>query len=194
MKRQSKIFMPTYKEIIDSIKPDLLKATDFLQKKLSSIRTGRATPALVENIQVEIFGDKMPVKQLGAISILNAQQLLIQCWDASYMEPIQKAVLEHGSGIGCSVDKDGVKINLPPLSSDLRKELIKVLSQSEEEAKKVIRRFRDEAWSTLQKEQREGNIREDDKFKGKEGLQKLIDEYNKKIEDMIKNKQKELEE
>lgn len=186
--------MITYKQIIDSIKPELLKVVDFTQKKLSSIRTGRATPALVESIQVEIFGEKMPIKQLGAISILNAQQLLIQCWDVSYMDPIQKAILERGSGMGCSVDQDGVKVNLPPLSSDLRKELVKVLSQAEEEAKKTIRRFRDEAWSSLQREQREGNIREDDKFRGKDDLQKLVDEYNKKIEEMVKNKKRELEE
>lgn len=184
----------TYKQIIDSIKPELIKVVDFTQKKLSSIRTGRASPVLVENIQVEIFGEKMPVKQLGAISILNAQQLLIQCWDTSYMDPIQRAILEHGSGMGCSVDQDGVKVNLPPLSSDLRKELVKVLSQTEEEGNKTIRRFRDEAWSTLQREQREGNIREDDKFKGKDDLQKLVDEYSKKIGDLIKIKQKELEE
>jgi ribosome recycling factor len=186
--------MATYKQIIDSIKTELLKVVDFTQNKLSSIRTGRASPALVDNIKVEIFGEKMPIKQLGAISILNAQQLLIQCWDASYMDPIQRAILEHGSGMGCSVDQDGVKVNLPPLSSDLRKELAKVLSQTEEEGKKTIRRFRDEAWSTLQKEQREGTIREDDKFKGKDELQKLVDEYSKKIEDLIKNKQRELEE
>jgi ribosome recycling factor len=186
--------MATYKQIIDSIKPELIKAVDFTQNKLSSIRTGRASPALVENIQVELFGEKMPVKQLGAISILNAQQILIQCWDASYMDPIQRAILEHGAGMGCSVDQDGVKVNLPSLSADLRKELVRVLSQAEEEGKKAIRRFRDEAWSSLQREQREGTIREDDKFKGKDELQKLVDEYSKKIEDLIKNKKKELEE
>jgi len=186
--------MATYKQIIDSIKPELDKAVDFAQKNLASIRTGRATPALVENIQVDLFGDKMPVKQLGAISILNPQQLLIQCWDTSYMDPIQRAILQHGSGMGCSVDQDGVKVNLPSLSSDLRTTLIKTLSKTEEDTKKTIRRFRDEAWSTLQKEEREGNLREDDKFKGKDDLQKLVDEYNKKIETMVKNKQRELEE
>lgn len=186
--------MTSYKQIIDPIKPELDKVVEFVQKNLSSIRTGRATPALVENIQVELFGDKMPIKQLGAISILNPQQLLIQCWDSSYMDPIQRAIIQHGSGIGCSVDQDGVKVNLPALSSDLRKSLAKTLSKTEEDAKQTIRRFRDEAWSTLQREEREGNLREDDKFKGKDELQKVVDEYNKKIETMVKNKQKELEE
>jgi len=186
--------MTSYKQIIDSIKPELDKAIAYSQNKLSTIRTGRASPALVENIQVEIFGEKMPVKQLGAISVLNSQQLLIQCWDSSYMDPIQRAISQHGSGIGCSVDQDGVKVNLPSLSTELRKTLIKTLSQVEEEAKKTIRHFRDEAWSNLQKAEKEGIVREDDKFRGKDDLQKIVDEYNKKIETMIKNKQKELEE
>jgi len=110
------------------------------------------------------------------------------------MDPIQRAISQHGSGIGCSVDQDGVKVNLPSLSTELRKTLIKTLSQAEEEAKKTIRHFRDEAWSNLQKAEKEGIVREDDKFRGKDDLQKIVDEYNKKIETMIKNKQKELEE
>jgi len=182
-----------YEQIIDLIKPELEKVIDFVQKRLSSIRAGRASPALVENIQVECFGQKLPLNQLAAISVLNPQQLLIQSWDKSYLESIEKAIGREHPDLSFAADKDGIKINLPPLSEEFRGDLLKVLSQTENDAKKTIRCFRDEAWSKIQKETRSSNIREDDKFKAKDELQDLIDNFNEKIDKLIENKKREIE-
>jgi len=183
-----------YKEIIDKIKPELDKVINFLERELARIRTGRATPSLVEDIVVECFGQKFPLKQLAAISTPESKQILIQPWDRSYIEGIVSALGKTGIGASSVVDKDIIRINLPPLTEDYRKELLRLLSDKQEEARKTIRRWREEAWSEIQEGAKEGGIREDDKFRAKDELQDLIDEYNKKIEELGEKKKKEVSE
>jgi len=181
-----------YKDIINNIKPELDKAISFLDRELARIRTGRASPSLVEDIVVECFGKLLPLKQLAALSIPEPKQILIQPWDKSYIEGIVRALEKTGIGANPIVDKEVIRINLPPLSEEYRKELLKLLSQKQEEARKTIRRWREEAWDKIQDGHREGKIREDDKFRGKDQLQELIDEYNQKIEDIGEKKKKEI--
>ena len=181
-----------YKDIIDKIKPELDKVINFLEGELAKIRTSRVSPSLVEDIIVECFGQKFPLKQLGAISCPGPRQILIQPWDKSYIEGIVRALEKTGIGANPIVDKEVIRINLPPLSEEYRKELLKLLSQKQEEARKTIRRWREEAWDKIQDGHREGKIREDDKFRGKDELQELIDEYNQKIEDIGEKKKKEI--
>lgn len=183
-----------YKDIIEKIKPELEKVVSFFSGELSKIRTGRATPSLVEDILVDVFGQKMPVKQLGAISAPEPRQLVIQPWDKSYVEPIEKAISQSNMGTSPVVDKDVIRINLPTLTEEYRKNLIKLLSEKEEEARKIIRKWREEAWGEIQEKTREGEIREDDKFKAKEELQEMVDEFIKKIEDLGEKKRREITE
>ena len=182
-----------YKDIIDKIKPELDKVINFLERELAKIRTGRATPSLVEDIVCECFGQKFPLKQLAAISVPESKQILIQPWDKSYLEPIVNAFSKAGLGVSPIVDKDLIRISLPPLSEEYRKNLIKILSEKQEEARKTIRRWREEAWDEIQEKFRAGKIREDDKFRAKDELQELVDEYNEKIEEMGERKKKEIE-
>ncbi len=182
-----------HEEIIKKIEPELEKAVDFVQKKLSSVRTGRASPALIEEIKADCFGEMLPIKQLGAISIPSPRQIMIQPWDRSYIESIEKALLREASGLSPIVEGPNIIINLPAMSEELRKELAKAISQTEEGAKQTMRKFRDEAWSEIQEKTREGLIREDDKFRSKDKLQEMIDKYNKKIDEMVERKKKELE-
>ena len=182
-----------YKEIIDRIKPELDKVINFLERELAKIRTGRATPSLVEDIVCECFGQKFPLKQLAAISVPESKQILIQPWDKSYIEGIVKALEKSSLGAAPIVDKDLIRISLPPLSEEYRKNLIKILSEKQEEARKTIRRWREEAWDEIQEKFRAGKIREDDKFRAKDELQELVDEYNEKIEEMGERKKKEIE-
>lgn len=181
-----------YKEIIEKIRPDLDKAIAFLDSELAKIRTGRATPALVENVACECFGQYFPLKQLATISIPEPKQILIQPWDSSYIDGIAKALSKTGVGANPIVDREGIRINLPPLSEEYRKELLRLVSQKQEETKKTIRKWRDRAWDEIQEKARKGEIREDDKYRGKDELQKLVDEYNEKIEEMIEKKKKEI--
>ena len=181
-----------YKEIIDKIRPELDKAISFLERELAKIRTGRATPSLVEDIVCECFGQKFPLKQLAAISIPEPKQILIQPWDKSYIEGIVRALEKTGIGANPIVDKEVIRINLPSLSEEYRKELLRLLSQKKEQTQKTIRRWREEAWDKIQEGYREGKIREDDKYQGKDELQDLVNEYNEKIENLGEKKKKEI--
>lgn len=186
--------MNNHKEIINKIRPELDKVIAFLDRELQKIRTGRASPSLVEDIVVECFSQKFPLKQLSAISIPEPKQILIQPWDKSYIEGIVKALEQTGIGANPIVDKDAVRISLPPLSEDYRKDLLRLISEKEEQARQTIRRWREEAWDEIQERFREGKIREDDKFRAKDELQELVDEYNEKIEKIGEKKKKEISE
>jgi len=182
----------SYQEIIDKIKPELDKVIAFLDRELQKIRTGRATPSLVEDVVVECFGQKFPLKQLAAISVPEPKQILIQPWDGSYIEGIILALEKTGIGLRAVVDKEAIRINLPPLTEEYRKDLLRLISEREEQARQTIRRWREEAWEEIQEGFKEGKIREDDKYKGKDELQDLIDEYNEKIEELVEKKKKEI--
>jgi len=181
-----------HKEIIQKIKPELEKTMEFFNRELSKIRTTRLSPSLVEDIVVECFGERFPLKQLAAISSPEPRQIIIQPWDKSYIEPIEKAISNSGAGAAPVVDKDLIRVSFPPLSEEYRKGLIRFLSEKQEEARKTIRRWREAAWEEIQNKTRSGEIREDDKFRAKEELQNLVEEYGKKIEDSGEKKKKEI--
>jgi ribosome recycling factor len=183
-----------YKDIINGIKPELDKAVSFLERELAKIRTSRVNPSLVEDVIVDCFGQKFPLKQLAAISTPEPKQILIQPWDKSYVEGIVNALERTGVGANPVVDKDIIRITSPPLTEEYRKNLLRIISEKQEETRKTIRHWRDKAWDEIQEGQRAGKIREDDKFRGKDELQKLVDEYNEKIEKMGESKKKEIAE
>lgn len=184
----------TRQDSINKIKPELDKVVEFFKKDITKIRTGSASPAIVEDVMVDVFGQMMPIKQLAAISCPERKQIVIQPWDKSYLEPLEKALQKAQLGASPVVDKDIVRVMLPPLTQDYRQTLVKLLSEKVEQTKQTIRRWREQAWSEIQEGVKQGVLREDDKFKGKDELQKLIDEYQKKVEDLAALKKKEVEE
>lgn len=181
-----------YKEIINKIKPELDKVMGFLERELAKIRTGRATPSLVEDILVDCFGQKLPLKQLAAISCPEPRQILIQPWDKSYIEGIVKGLELANLGVSPIVDNEVIRIFLPPLTEEYRKNFLKIISEKQEQAYQTIRRWRDEAWKEIQEGFKEGKIREDDKYRGKDELQEVVDEYQEKIEGMVERKKREI--
>ncbi len=182
----------TYKEFIDKVKPEFEKSFKFLEGELAKIRTSRASPSLVEDIEVTAFGQKFSLKQLGAISTPSTNQIVIQPWDASYMEPIEKAISQSGLGMSCAVDKDVIRLNLPMLTEEYRLSLGKVLNEKAETAKQVMRRQREDTWNKIQAAQKDKLISEDDKFRGKDELQKVVDDYQEKIKSLVEKKKNEL--
>jgi len=182
-----------YEKIIENVGPNMDKVMDFLTKKLSSFRTGRATPALVENVSVDCFGQVMKIQQLGAISLPSARQISIQPWDISYISLIEKAIVKEVPGLSPVVVGNNIIINMPQMSEELRKEISKAVSQVNDDAKKTVRKYRDEAWTEVQDKTREGLISEDDKFRAKDKLQEIVDKYNKKIDELISRKKAEIE-
>lgn len=182
----------SYKEFIDNIRPEFDKAFKFLEGEIVKIRTSRASGALVEDISVTYLGEKYSVKQLAAISIPQPNQIVIQPWDASYIESIEKAISQAGLGVSTAVDKTVIRITMPLLTEEYRNSLVKILNEKAEEVRQTMRRWRDDAWNKIQSAQKEKKLSEDDKFRGKDGLQELIDEYNKKIKDFISKKEQEI--
>jgi len=181
-----------YKDIINKIKPNLEQALLKFKEDLGSLRTGRATPALIETVEVECYGSRLPLKQVAAISAPEPRVLIVQPWDRNIIKDIEKAIGASRSGLSVAMAGDLIRINIPPLNEESRKELVRVLHQKMESVRIVIRSLREQVWKEIQDKERSGEIREDDKFRGKDELQKLIDEYNKKIEDLGEMKEKEI--
>jgi len=184
--------MATYKELIDKAKPEFEKSFKFLEGEIAKIRTSRASPALVEDIEVNAFGSRFTIKQLGAISTPATNQIVIQPWDVSYMEPIEKAIAQSGLGMSTAVDKNVIRLNLPMLTEEYRLSLGKILNEKAEQAKQVIRRQREDVWNKIQAAQKAKEMSEDDKFRGKDELQKVVDDYHERIKSLVEKKKNEL--
>lgn len=184
--------MLAVKDLINQKKPDFEKILNFYKAEIAAIRTNRATPALVEDISVDYYNQRLKIKELGSITVPEPRTIVIQPWDKSALEAIGGAISQSGIGLNPVSDGDVVRLNLPPLTEERRKEFVKLLKQKTEDAKIKIRRTREELWNKVQHLGKEHQIREDDKFRAKEELQRLIDDYNRKVEDMEKKKTSEL--
>jgi ribosome recycling factor len=181
-----------YKKIIEKAKPEMEKAVKAFEEELKTLRSSRASPELIENLQVECFGQKFLLRQLGQISIPEPRQILISPWDPSYLDSIIKAIESSGLGVSPVVDQNSIRINLPPVTEEFKKNLLRILSQKKETAKKKVREARTDAWDKIQQACLEGKISEDQKYKGKDELQDLVEEFNEKIEEIAKRKEKEI--
>lgn len=159
---------------------------NFYKTDISSIRTGRATPALVEDLLVEAYGQKMTVKELASINTPEPRTVVIQPWDKSVLEAISSAIQKSSVGLAPIADGDVIRLNIPQLTEERRKDFIKVLKQKTEAARIKIRQAREEVIKTF------ADMNEDQTFRSKADLQKTVDEYNKKLEELEKKKEAEL--
>lgn len=164
----------------------------WLSGELSSLRTGRAAPAVLDKVLVEVYGSKMPLSHIGSISIEDARTLRISIWDKANVGPAQEAIERANLGISCAPDEGGIRVIFPELTEESRKKLSRVVGERAEESKISLRKMRDEVWSDIQKKEREGDITEDEKFRFKETLEKIIGEYNEKLETLRKKKESEV--
>lgn len=180
-----------YKELIDNLKTELDKAIEFLRSEFLKIKTSRATPAMVEDIEVECYDQRLPVKQLASINTPQPRLIIIQPWDKNILQVIGKAIRSN-SNLSPVVDGEIIRINIPLLSEEQRKEYGKIIADKAEEARISIRLHREKIWREIQEKEKKGELREDDKFRAKDDLQKLIDDYNKKIDEMKKNKESDI--
>ncbi|MBI3627898.1 MAG: ribosome recycling factor [Candidatus Sungbacteria bacterium] len=179
-------------QTLDGLKPKLEESLIHFRGEILSLRTGRATPALVENLEVEYYGAKQPLRAIAAISVPEPRQIMIAPWDKGAMEPIQKAIQQSNLGMNPIADSNGIRLTLPALTEERRRELIKLLNQKIEEAKISVRRVREESMKELDRAEKDKTISKDDHFRGKSEIQKLIDEMNKKIEDTGAHKEREI--
>ena len=160
--------------------------------EIAALRTGRANPALVENLPIDSYGVKTPLKHLASISIEDARTIRITPWDASVIKNIEHSVSVSDLGIQPITDKQSIRISLPSLTEERRKSLIKTLSAKLEEAKISLRLEREKVWKDIQEKERNGEISEDDKFRFKDELQKIVDKNSEELETIAKNKENEI--
>lgn len=179
-------------QIIDQLKKEFDEAIDYLKNELRSLQIGRATPSLVENLEVDCYGQKMTLKQVAAIQVPEPRVIAIRPWDKSAIQAIEKAINQSKLNLNPVVDGEMIRLNIPPLNEERRRELAKIVGERAEECRISVRRRREEAWKEIQAAEQEKAISEDDKFRAKEKLQKLIDEYNGKIDGLKKNKEEEI--
>lgn len=163
-----------------------------LRSGASSLRTGRATPALVENIAVEAYGANQPLKSLAAISTPESRQILIQPWDKSLLPAIEKAIMSSQVGLQPIADKDAIRLSLPVLTEERKQQLVKILREKLEEARIKVRQIRDSAMKDIDGREKAKEISEDEKFRRREEVEKSVGEHNKKIEELGKTKEAEI--
>jgi len=181
-----------YKTLINQRKGDFDSAFERVKNEVASIRTGRANSAMVEDIQVEYMGSKLRIKELATIMTPEPRMIMIQPWDKTAIPLIEKAIRDHGSGLSPASDSNGVRVTIPPLMEERRKEMIKLLGQKIEEARIKSRQIREDILKKVQAEVRAKTAREDDLRKAKDDLQKVMDDFNKKLEEAGKKKEQEL--
>src|SRR3989344_7903970 len=177
-----------YKELFIKLREELDGFMLCFKQDIGSIRTSRATPSLVEDLQVEYFGTRYHIKELASLNVPEPRVLVIQPWDKNALEAISGAIQKSSIGLNPVVDGQVIRLTMPMLTEERRKEFIKLLKHKTEETRIKVRRGRDEVWDKIQKLAKDAEIREDDKFRGKEDLQKIVDEYNKRLEDLEKKK------
>lgn len=181
-----------YQEIIHSKESKFNEAVEHLKTELAKFRTGRAHPGLVEGILIESYGSKVPLKQIASINIPEARTLAIQPWDRTMLQPIESALRESDLGLNPMNDGALIRINLPQLTEESRKDLVKALNRTAEETRISIRNVREDILREVQQQEKAGEIGEDEKFKAKDAVQKLVDGYNEKIETLRHAKESEI--
>lgn len=180
------------KEIIDEAEMHMEEATSFLKKELSHIRTGKASPALIEGVKVEYYGSATPLQQLANISAPEPRMLIVTPYDKSSMQDIEKAIMASGLGLNPSNDGDRILIPLPMLTEERRKELVKKSKEIGEQARISIRNARRNANDAIKKTVDAESLPEDSKFEAEDLVQKHTDSYTTKVDEMLSHKEDEI--
>jgi ribosome recycling factor len=174
------------------LKLKLSKSIEFLRSELSQIRTGRASPSLIESVFVDAYDSKMSIKELGTITVMDSQNLVVSPWDKSLLKPIAKAVRESSLGLNPIDEPDRVRIPIPALTEERRAELARIVSGKVEECKNSLRNIRQDAMKYIDKEFADKNISEDEKFFQKEEVEKTTKTFIEQADEHGESKKKEL--
>ncbi len=173
-------------------KAKIKETEDWLKKEYTSIRTGMASPQLLDSVMVESYGQRMPIIQVGSVSIADARSLLVTPWDASQVKAVEKAITVADLGVSLKTDEKSVRVFFPELTSERREILTKLAKEKLEQAKITIRNAREETVKDIDSKEKLGGMSEDEKFRFKAEVQKMIDAGNKTLEETFVKKQKEV--
>ncbi|MCM3600159.1 ribosome recycling factor [Robertmurraya korlensis] len=180
------------KQIVANAKERMNKAISAYSRELAGIRAGRANASMLDRITVDYYGAPTPINQLAGVSVPEARMLVIQPYDKSILSDIEKAILKSDIGITPSNDGSIIRLAIPQLTEERRKELVKVVKKESEDAKVAIRNIRRDGNDDLKKLEKNGEITEDDQRGYSDDIQKLTDEYITKVDQLTKDKEKEI--
>lgn len=181
-----------YQKVISELSAKFDQVIDRLKQDFSNIRTGRASTGLVDGIMVTYYGSTVPLKQMAQISTPDASLIVIQPWDKGALSDVELAIRNSDLGISPTNDGSVVRVALPPLTQERRDELVRNISKKGEEGRIALRNVRGEAWDKIKKMEKNSEITEDDRYKAEEELNKKIDDFNKRIEALVEEKEKEI--
>lgn len=177
---------------IDDIERRMNKAVDVLKHEFTGLRTGRASASMLDPVRVDVYGSSMPLNQIGTISVPEPRMISVQVWDKSNVKSVEKAIAASGLGLNPQADGQLIRIPIPELNEQRRKELSKVAGQYAEQARVAVRGVRRDGMDSLKKLEKDHEIGEDDVKMWQEEIQRLTDESIKKIDDTLAQKSKEI--
>ncbi len=177
-----------------SFKQNTTEVSEWLKREYSTIRTGRATPAILDSVRVDAYGAQMPINQLANISVEDARMMRVSPWDNTQTKAIEKAIVASDLGLSVTVDGAGLRISFPELTADRRTTLMKIAKQKLEDAKITIRTEREKVIKDVEAQEKAGTLSEDDKFRIKTELQKMVDDAGKTLDEIFDKKEKEISE
>ena len=175
-----------------NFKTELKKVGEFLGKEYNQLNIGRASPMVLDGVSVLSYGSHVPLKNIANISIEDPKTLRVAPWDKNQIKDIEKAITSANLGLSVATDDAGIRVIFPQLTTETRQNLVKVLKEKLEETRITVRRERERIWEDVQTKQKEGKLTEDEKFRAKEELQKIIDEANRNLEASFEKKQHEV--
>jgi len=179
-------------EALEELKKKMEKSFKNFKEELSHIRTSRASVALLEAIKVDCYGTKLPIPQIATINVVEGKMLVIQPWDPNLVKEIEKAIQKSDLGITPTSDGKTIKLVMPPLTEERRRELMKVAGKLAEEARIAIRNLRRDVLEKFKSAKKKGEISEDDYIQLEKKVQKITDEYIEKVNQALKEKEKEI--
>ena len=179
-------------EILSDCSERMKSSCDFFVEDIKSIRTGRATTSLLENIKVDYHGSIMPLNQLSQISLSDQRSMTVQPWDKTAVQIIAKSIQNSDLGITPQIESDLIRVNIPPMTEETRKDVVKVLKQRTEQSKVSIRNIRRDGQDEIRKLEKEGNCSEDASRRASTDLQKITDDSIKNIENEANSKESEI--
>jgi len=178
--------------IYQETRDNMGKSIDALKNELNKVRTGRASLTILDGIRVDYYGTMTPLNQMATLAVPESRLITIQPWDVSVIKEIEKAILKSDLGLTPSNDGKIIRISIPPLTEERRKELVKVINKISEDHKIAVRNIRRDSNELLKGLKKDGDISEDDAFKAQDQVQKITDEHIKLIDDVNKDKEKEI--
>lgn len=181
-----------YQARIKELKLKFDQVINKLDEDFQNIRTGRASASLVDNIMVTYYGTTAPLKQMASISIPDSSHIVIQPWDKNALGDIELAIRNSDLSLSPVNDGNVVRITLPPMTQERREEIVKTLEKKGEEARIALRNIRGEVWDDIKRMEKESKITEDDRYSAEEEINSIINDYNKRVQDVIDRKKKEV--